>query len=41
MQAGRNSIGVEVDPNYFELAKKTIEASGASLYGSRTFRAVR
>jgi len=41
MNSGRNSVGVEVDPNYFELAKKTIEASGASLYGSRTFKAIR
>ena len=33
---GRNSIGIELDPKYFELAKKRIAAHGADLYISST-----
>jgi DNA modification methylase len=33
---GRNSIGIELDTNYFELARKRIAAHGADLYLSST-----
>jgi len=33
---GRNSIGVEVDPAYFELARKRVASHGADLYLSST-----
>ena len=29
---GRNSIGIEVDPQYFEIAKNRLAAKGADLY---------
>jgi DNA modification methylase len=33
---GRNSIGIELDANYFELARKRVAADGADLYLSST-----
>ncbi len=33
---GRNSIGIEIDPGYFEVAKKRIAEHGADLYLSST-----
>lgn len=33
---GRNSVGIEVDPKYFELARKRVAAHGADLYLSST-----
>jgi modification methylase len=33
---GRNSIGIEVDANYFELAQARLAAYGADLYLSST-----
>jgi DNA modification methylase len=33
---GRNSIGIELDPDYFELARKRIAAQGSDLYLSST-----
>src|SRR5262245_23003437 len=33
---GRNSIGIELDPDYFELARKRVAAHGADLYISST-----
>jgi DNA modification methylase len=33
---GRNSIGIEVDPNYFDLARRRVAAHAADLYLSST-----
>lgn len=33
---GRNSVGIELDPNYFDLARKRVAAHGADLYLSST-----
>ena len=33
---GRNSVGIELDPKYFQLAKKRVAAHGADLYLSST-----
>jgi tRNA G10 N-methylase Trm11 len=33
---GRNSIGIEVDPDYFDMARKRVAAHGADLYLSST-----
>ncbi|EQD43536.1 DNA methylase N-4/N-6 domain protein, partial [mine drainage metagenome] len=35
---GRNSIGVEVDPHYFELAARRVEMDNATLFTHRTVR---
>jgi DNA modification methylase len=35
---GRNSIGVEVDPHYFELAHERVTGGGADLFGKATVR---
>lgn len=34
MQHGRNSIGYEIDPEYFQLAKRNIERSNADLFST-------
>jgi DNA modification methylase len=36
---GRNSIGIELDPDYFELARKRVAAHGADLYLSSSVTA--
>jgi len=41
MKAARNSVGVEIDPHYVELARSRIEASRPNLHGSRAFTVVR
>jgi len=33
---GRNSIGIEVDPKYFEVARNRVADQGADLYGGST-----
>lgn len=33
---GRNSVGIELDPSYFDLARKRVAAHGADLYISST-----
>lgn len=33
---GRNSVGIELDPSYFDLARKRVAAHGADLYLSST-----
>lgn len=33
---GRNSIGIELDPKYFELARKRVTALGADIFSSST-----
>jgi DNA modification methylase len=35
---GRNSIGIELDPDYFELARKRVAGHGADLYLSSTVK---
>ncbi|MCL4455312.1 MAG: site-specific DNA-methyltransferase [Deinococcus sp.] len=35
---GRNSIGVEIDPNYFEMAAGRLERNSPKLFGNRTLR---
>ena len=37
-QWGRNSIGIELDPEYFEMARKRLEDHGTHLYRSSTVR---
>jgi DNA modification methylase len=41
MTSGRNSVGVEIDPSYFDYAKRRIEKEATNLYGSRKFEAIR
>ena len=31
---GRNSVGIELDPEYFDLARRTVAEHGADLYVS-------
>ncbi|HEX5505430.1 MAG TPA: site-specific DNA-methyltransferase [Thermomicrobiales bacterium] len=37
IDAGRNSIGVEVDPGYFTMARRNIETASHNLWGTTTF----
>ena len=37
----RNSVGFEIDPEFFELAKKRIEKEVMSIYGNKTFQAIK
>jgi DNA modification methylase len=32
MMTGRNSIGVEIDPKYLDMARRRIESQGANLF---------
>jgi DNA modification methylase len=38
-RCGRNSIGTEIDPHYFELARKRVDASSRTLFGTATVKA--
>lgn len=38
---GRNSTGFEIDPEFFEFAKKRIEKETMSIYGNKTFQAIK
>jgi DNA modification methylase len=38
-RCGRNSIGTEIDPHYFEQARKRVDASSRSLFGTTTVKA--
>lgn len=38
---GRNSIGFEIDKEFFEFARKRIEKETMSLYGNRIFQAIK
>ena len=40
-RCGRNSIGVEVDSHYFELAYRRVSEGAADLFGKTTVKAVR
>lgn len=37
IDAGRNSIGIEVDPGYFTMARRNIETASHNLWGMTTF----
>ncbi len=38
---GRNSIGVEIDPEYFDMAKTRLDTAAADLFKSTQIRATR